>query len=437
MRLVMVGVNHRAADVEVRERVAIGPAALPAALAALRRHAAEGLILSTCNRTEVYGIVGHVGSGERELRRFLAEFHGLDADTLGRSLIAADGRDAARHLCAVAAGLDSMALGEAQILGQVRAAYLAALHHGTLGPVLGALGRHALAAGKRARSETAIGRHAVTIPYAAVELARSVLGGLEGRTVLVIGAGEMAELALRSLLEYGCGSALVINRTLARARELAERRGGEALPWSALREAVARADVVISSTGAGRHVVTPELVAAGARAGRLLCLIDIAVPRDVAPSVRDLPGVALYDIDDLAATCAANSARRAAAAAAAQAIVDEEADRFMAWWRAREVVPTIQALRERAEQIREQELRRALARLPGLSERDRQVVAALASALVGKLLHQPTVYLKQSEDALGQAHIVRRLFDLPEPAADTAPLVDGALDAADREARGA
>lgn len=414
MVILALGVHYKSAPVAVRERVAFAPDDLPTALAALREYVAEGAILSTCNRTEIYALVGHVHSGGKNLRRFLSESRGVPAADLEPYLRWYCQEEAVRHLFRVAAGLDSMVLGEPQILGQVREAWTLARQAGSLGPVLENLFREAVVVGKRARRETGISRHAVSVSSAAVILARQVVGDLTGCTVAVIGVGKMGEQAAELLVENGARRLLVLNRTAARAQDLADRLGGQALPLDRLAEALVQADVVITSTGAPTPIVTAALVESllARRAGRPLCLIDIAVPRDVEPAVGRLPRVRLYNIDDLQAVCTANLGERAREADRVEALVAEHVERFRLWWQAREVVPTIAALRQRAEEIRQAELARALARLGHLSERDRQVVSALSVAIVNKLLHRPITRLKEVADSRSYSRALRDLFGL-------------------------
>jgi glutamyl-tRNA reductase len=409
--LVLTGLSFRSAPIELREKVAFGADELAPALRAL----GSGVILSTCNRTEIYQEAG-APVGELTPVQLLDHRAGDARSEVRRHLYHLGGENAIRHLFAVAAGLDSMVLGEPQILGQVRAALNAAEAAGTAGPVLAHVFRQAIRVGRRARDETFIGRHAVSVSSAAVELARRVFGRLEGCRALVIGAGEMGELTVRTLAEHGVGVVAVANRTLDRARALAGRFGGEALALDDLADALAAADIVISSTDAASFVIQGDDVrrALAERGGRPLFIIDIAVPRDVDPTVRSLPGVFLYDIDDLQALCAVNRESRQREVQRVQQIIEMEVRDLLAWWSSRRVIPTIIAMRERAEQIRRAELSEALARLGHLSEADRASIEALTRAIVAKLLHRPTVRLKELAAADDEAAIelVRDLFSL-------------------------
>ncbi len=370
MIILTVGLSHKTAPVEVRERLAFPSEALSSGLAALKAYVAEGVILSTCNRTEVYGLVGHASTGAASIRRFLADFHRVPQAEFEPYLYTLEHLAAVRHLFAVASGLDSMVLGEHQILGQVRQALDAARTDGTAGPVLDGLFRHAVHTGKRARAETEIGRSPISVGSVAVALARQVLGSLAGRTVLVVGAGKMGEVTFRALREAGADRLLVVNRTFSRAAALAAQLGGRALAWRNLSAGLEAADIVVTSAGSTRPLIRPRLVSSvlSRRSGRPLVFVDIAVPRNVDPAVRGLSGAVVYDIDDLEALCAANRRGREQEVGRVEAIIAEEVESFTEWWRGRQVLPTILALRRRAEAIREAELRRAFRRLGGLSE---------------------------------------------------------------------
>lgn len=407
--LTVTGLSFRGAPVDVRERVLIADSALGPALAAL----GHGIILSTCNRTEIYQLTDRPASS-LDAARFLQQRFG-DAEVLGSYLFELTDSQAVRHLFAVAAGLDSMVIGEPQILGQVRAALQAAETAGTAGPVLSRVFRQAIRAGRRARSETFVGRHALSVSSAAVELARAVFGSLDGCRALVVGAGEMGELTVRALADHGVGVVAVANRTLATADTLARRFGGEAVPLADLVPSLAAADIVITSTDAPGFVINRGTVekAVPARGNRPLFVIDIAVPRDVDPAVRSLPNVFLYDIDDLKARCEVNREERRREIRPVQRIVDEEVAEFEAWLRTRRVIPTVVALRAQAERARQEELAEALRKLRHLSAADREVVDTLTRAIVGKLLHAPTVRLKELA-SVADPEAVQRARDLAE-----------------------
>jgi glutamyl-tRNA reductase len=419
MLVMALGLSYKTAPLALMERMVFPPEALPSALAALREHSAHGIILSTCNRVEIYALVGHQESGRRALLRFLADYHGLTPRELSAYTYVCTQDDAVAHLFRVVAGLDSMMLGETQILGQVRAAYAAASRYGSPGPVLARLFHNAIEVGKRAHRETRICQSAGSLSAAAVGLARERLGDLAGRTALVVGAGETGRLTARTLRASGAGALLVANRTLEQAQVVARAVNAEAFALDAIEPALGRADVVISSTGARSYVVDAGAVRAAmaVRPARPLYCIDVAVPRDVDPAVADVPNVHLYNLDDLQFVCGAEADTRAPDVRQVERIVAEEGERFFRWWDQREVVPTITALRARADAIREAELAKAYARLGDLSERDRETIDALTAAIVNKLLHQPIVRLKErsgDHDGRQYAPAARALFALPD-----------------------
>jgi len=401
MSLVLVGTSHRLAPVEDRERVAVDLDAA-AALAASFADQGEAVCLSTCNRTELYLVRGDpeeaeasavaaLGSGEIELYRLRDE-------------------DAALHLFRVAAGLDSLVPGEGEILGQVRSAYEA----GSCGPVLHRLFRQALHAGKKVRTETAIAESPTSVSSAAAALAQQVFGDLDGCQVLLIGAGEVSELAARSLAKRGASIAAVTSRTHERAVQLAERFGGRAVPFEQLGDELERAEVVVSSTSSLEVVLSRGQVPD--RKGRPLFVIDLAVPRDVDPDVAALDDCYLYDIDDLEAVVSESMSGRWREAERAESITEQEAKRFRDWQSSRDVVPAIASLRERAETIRSGELAKAESRLEGLSESERRTVESLTTQIVNKLLHVPIVRMKEAAatEGTGYVEVARHLFGLAD-----------------------
>ncbi len=400
MEPVVVGVNHRSAPVELREQMALAGDGLRAALAAALHElpADEAVILSTCNRLELY-LVGPEPHGlPRPAVHFLAQWSGLDPTTLQAVIYSRRGSDAVRHLLRVAAGLDSQILGESQILGQVREALETAQAVGTAGKVLVGLFQAAIHTGKRARHETAIGRSTTSVSHVAVELALSQVSGEADPRVLLVGAGEMVHLALKALRHREVRRIGCVNRTLTRAQAMMAPVDGRAFPWSRLAEALAWADVVISGTGAPHTVIDVGDVASvlPERQGRPLVFVDMAVPRDVDPALDGLDGVVRLDIDDLRATLDANLARRRAAIPAVEAIVAEEEARFMAWLQAQSVAPLIRSLRQQVREMADQELALALRRLSRLSPEERAVVEKLVHRLVNKFLHRPTVQLREA-----------------------------------------
>jgi glutamyl-tRNA reductase len=401
--LFVAGMNHRTAPVAMREQLALEEEKIREILADLsgRGLLQEVMILSTCNRVEVYGVAAVPGEARSQAFSQLGSHRGVAWRELEPLLYTATGDEAALHAFRVAASLDSMVLGEPQILGQVKDAFALAQSAGTAGPVLHALMSHAFSAAKRVRSETLVGRLAVSISYAAVELARRIFEGLEGKAVLLVGAGEMSELAARHLIDHGALPIYVANRTWSRAQELARGLGGVPVPFDQLEATLARVDIVITSTAAPEPVVTAAQVRAAlhARRGRPLFFIDIAVPRNVEPAVNDLEGAFCYDIDDLRAVVESNLKERQREAQRAQVLLEREVDKFAGRLQQLEVVPTIVSLREKLEAIRRAELERALARLPGAAEDTRRVMDALSQAIVNKVLHAPMVKLKDSSRA--------------------------------------
>lgn len=418
MALVVVGLNHKTAPVIVRERLAFAEHELAEPLRRFHDPAIQELVLlSTCNRVEFYLQTRRAEDGVRQCADFLAAYHKLSVAEFVPHLYQLHDTDAVRHLFRVAASLDSMVLGEPQILGQVKTAYLAAQAAGRTGVVLNQLFTRALRVAKAVRHETGIGDNAVSVSYAAVELAKKIFERLYDRTAMVLGAGETSELAARHLMRQGVATMYVANRTMARAEKLAQALDAKAIPWEAFPEHLVLADIVLSSTSAPQPIVDRALVhgVMRARKGRPMFFIDIAVPRDVDPAVNSLDEVFLYDIDDLEKVVEANRRERQQEALVAEDLIWREVRHFQQWLAARDVVPTIVALRRRAEAVRLDELEKVLAKLGTLSERDRRAVEALTVGIVNKLLHAPTVNLKRaSRDGQGQdfAQLLQQLFEL-------------------------
>ena len=401
--LFVAGMSHRTAPLEVREALALEEDKLREILVALGAGgpAAELMILSTCNRVEVYGVTDAPGEARAAVFRALGAHRGVALATVEPHLVTKSQDEAVRHAFRVAASLDSLVVGEPQILGQVKDAFALAQSCRTAGPVLSALMSQAFSVAKRVRTETEVGRLAVSVSSTAVELARKIFGSLEGKAVLLLGAGEMAELAARLLMEGGAMPLYVANRTAARARDLAQALAGTAVAMSDVPAVMARVDVVIAATAAQEPVVrVPDARAAiQTRGARPLFLIDLGVPRNVEAAVNDLDGVFCYDVDDLQQVVEANLRERQREAQRAESLVDREVAKFLARLRDVEVVPTIVSLRERLEAIRRGELDKALARLPGATDETRQVLEALSQAIVNKVLHTPIEKLRDSSRA--------------------------------------
>jgi glutamyl-tRNA reductase len=406
MRLVLVGVSHHRAPIELRERAALGRDEAAELAHRLAGESCEAVCLSTCNRTELY-LADE--SGDEAERKAEAALLALET-ALGPALYRLRDEAAALHLFRVAAGLDSMVPGEGEILGQVRTAY----ELGATGPFLDRLFREALHAGKKARTQTAIGESPASVSSAAASLAEQVFGDLRGRKILVVGAGKVSELAARNLLSRGAEIAWVANRSADRATELAHRFHGEALPLERVETELAHADVLLSSTSAPDWILERAQVerAMRVRRGRPLFLIDLAVPRDLDPAIHELDGCYLYDIDDLQAVVAETLAGRRREAERAEGIVAEEAERFRAWQASLDVVPAIASLRARAEEIRAAELQKAK-----LSDSERRAAESVSAAVLNKLLHLPTIRMKQAAaaaDGVIYADAVRHLFGLED-----------------------
>jgi glutamyl-tRNA reductase len=418
MRLLAVGISHRTAPVELRESVDFGRGGLEAALTAFaaRGLGREVVLLSTCNRSEIY-LGADADAAADACARFMSDYHGIAHDSIAPHLFVHRGADVAQHLFRVAAGLDSMVVGEPQILGQVKDAYAKATAYKSTGALTNRLFTSAFSVGKRVRSETGLGEGAVSVSYAAISLAKKIFGDLTGLDVLILGAGEMAKLTGVYLQAQRVRQLSLVSRTLSTAQTLARRVGGRARPWDQLDKALAAADIVISATGAPEPVLTHSRIedAMRRRRDRPLFLIDIAVPRDVEPEVGNLDQVFLYNIDDLRSIVQENLARRSAELERAEAIVREEVVRFGSWMQSREIIPTVVALRERFETIRKSELQRLEPKLSGLSPDARARVEEITHLIVEKLLLTPTEQLKSVSDerlVIAYADALHRLFGL-------------------------
>ena len=416
MSVVVIGLNHRTTPLDLLERMTIADAGLPKALHDLvsRSDVSEAVVLSTCNRTEVYAVAERFHGAYQDIRDFLGELSFLAPEDFSDNLYTHYDTPAVAHLFSVAAGLDSAVLGESEVLGQVKVAWDRAREEGAAGAALNLLFRHALEAGKRARTETGIARNITSVSQAAVALAGQRLGGLAGRRVLVLGAGEMGEAMVLGLAKAGVADIAVANRTWDRAVELAERAGGRPVRLLDVPAAMADVDVLLSSTGAASPLLEVEDVEAivAARDGRPLLIVDIAVPRDVDPAVGALDGVTLLDMDDLRAFAEAGTQARKREVAAVQALLDEELERYLDATSAREVAPMIVALRERAEQVRRAELDRYRNRLDGLDEVQLDAVEGITRGIIGKLLHEPSIALKDAAGSTRGDRLVASLREL-------------------------
>jgi glutamyl-tRNA reductase len=397
MAILALGLNHKSAPVEVRERISFGPDILVGALRSLTEHAevGEGVILSTCNRTEIYCAVS--GSGESPVVPWLGRFHGLDPDRLAPYLYTYLDRNAVSHLLRVACGLDSMVLGEPQILGQVKTAFQAARDSGATGKLLGRLFQHAFSVAKQVRTDTAIGNSPVSVAFAAVSLARQIFSDLSDQTALLIGAGETIELVARHLHQQGVGRIIVANRTVERAHELAEQFDGQAIALTELPKHLPEADILMSSTASPLPVLGKGAVesALKRRKHRPIFMVDIAVPRDIEPEVAELNDVYLYTVDDLQGVVEEGLRSRQAAAEAAHEIVAFHTEEFMAWLRSLDAVTLIQDYRRCAELVRDELVARALRQLNS-GKAPEEVIGFLAHTLTNKLLHAPSERMRQA-----------------------------------------
>lgn len=429
--ILALGVSHKTAPLDLRERLALTEGSATSALRELT--AVDGIheaaAISTCNRTELYLIVSDPVEAESKALSVLTRQADIRPTELISHLYSLRSSEAARHLMQVTAGLDSMILGEAEIQGQVKRAYELALVEGATGPILNRLFRGALAAGGRAREETGISEKGVSIPSVAVELARRALGDLTDRRVLMVGAGETAELVARALVARGVHTVFVANRHYDRAIGLAQQFDGQAVRFEDLPEQLAEADIVVSATNSPHHIVERRELqdVMAERPGRALMLIDIAVPRDIDPECREIPGVGVFDIDDVQQIAERNASGREAEAKKAELIVAAELDRFERWLASLEVVPTIAALRERGDEIVARVLAENESRWESLSEADRERLEAMAKAIASRLLHEPTLRVRRAageEDAHFLLGALRELFGLD---VETAP-ESGAVD---------
>jgi len=422
MNLVTVGLNHKTSPVEIREKLSFPADSIGEPLKKLISNYGlnEGVILSTCNRVEALGITPDMEKGVWQIKRFLSDFHGIPLETLDEHLYSHCGQDAVKHLFRVAAGLDSMVMGEPQILGQVKDAYGHAVQFNTAGVVVNKLYHKAFQVAKRIRTETKIGESAVSVSFAAVELARKIFGSLEGKSVMLLGAGEMAELAAKHLINSGVKELLVANRTYERAVEFVKGFScGTAIMFREFPHYLKNVDIVIASTGATNFIIRPDQVSEVMRERRQrpMFFIDISVPRNIDPAINGIDNIYLYDVDDLQGVVEANIQERGKEAEAAEKIIEEEIERFYRWVKSLDVVPTIIALRQSFDAIRKAEIEKALPLINNgnLSEKEKKALEAMTSAIVNKILHSPVTFLKkESHKVEGDLYVdaVQKLFDL-------------------------
>lgn len=429
MHIVVVGVNYKTAPVEIREKLTFGESELVEAMKALQQQKSilENVIISTCNRTEIYAVVDQVHTGRYYIKTFLADWFQMEKDVLAPYLKIFENEAAVEHLFRVACGLDSMILGETQILGQVRSSYLLAQQENTIGTVFKQLFKQAVTLAKRAHAETEIGSNAVSVSYAAVELAKKIFGDLSSKHVLVLGAGKMGELALQNLYGSGVKKVTVINRTFEKAQHLAEKFSGNAKSLSELQCALVEADILISSTGAKEYVITKEMMTnvEKMRKGRPLFMVDIAVPRDLDPALSELESVFLYDIDDLEGIVQANLEERKKAAEQIEIMIEAELVEFQQWLHTLGVVPVLAALREKALAIQAETMQSLERKLPHLSERDRKVISKHTKSIINQLLRDPILRAKElaaepnAEEAL---QLFAKIFNIEEALQTSQPM---------------
>ncbi|MDP2952424.1 MAG: glutamyl-tRNA reductase [Chloroflexota bacterium] len=412
MNLLVVGVNYRTAPVEIRERLAWSGERLNGALEKLSGYVTHGVILSTCNRTEVYTVAEKATSSR--VANFLSDISGLPHFVVASYRYDFQQREVVRHLFRVASGVDSMIVGETQILGQVRQALDRAKVAGATTPSLVRLFQQSVKVGRLVRQATDISRNAASVSSASVDLVGRLMPDMAAAGVLVVGAGKIAQRVAKTLADRGVSRMTVINRTFQRAAELSATLGVAARPFEELGEALVSADVAITATGAAEYLIESPMVkeALKQRKQRPLYFIDIAVPRNIDPEVAKIKGVSLHDIDDLRSIAEANLQAREREVVKVEKIIEGEVSKFMAWWDAQEVLPILTALRSKAESIRRAELARALGKLPDLSEEQRSSLEAMSCAIVNKLLHQPTIVLKQGRDGTSYAWAIQELFGL-------------------------
>jgi glutamyl-tRNA reductase len=425
MNIIVVGLSHKTAPLEIRENVAFAPNRIehPLREVIALPDIAEAVILSTCNRVEVYAATRDIAGGMARIKRFLADYHHIPFDKLEPHLYGYHSEDAIRHVFRVAASLDSLVMGEPQILGQVKSAYGYAAEYKTSGIILNRFLHKAFSVAKRVRTETRIASSAVSVAFAAVELAKKIFGDLTDKTVMLIGAGEMCELAAKHFINGGIRGIMIANRTFERAEKLADEFDGRAVNFNDLLDHLHKADIVLSSTGAPQHIIKSKDVTEVIRRRKLkpMFFIDIAVPRDIDPKVNELENVYLYNTDDLQGVVESNLRQRAAEAGKAEQIVNQEIAQFFTWLSALDITPTIVALRSRFDEIRQAEMAKTRAAWKDLPPEAEKRLDALTSAIIGKLLHTPLTVLKQNRQGNRNdlyVDALRQLFGLEMETSD-------------------
>lgn len=421
MHTIVVGVNFRTAPVEIRERLSFIESELPQAMQALQEQKSilENVIVSTCNRTEIYAVVDQLHTGRYYIKQFLANWFKIPMESFSSYLFIYEMDGALEHLFKVTAGIDSMVLGETQILGQVRKSFLEGQEHSTTGTVFNQLFKQSITLAKRAHAETAIGENAVSVSYAAVELGKKIFGSLKNKHVVILGAGKMGELATKNLHGSGAGKITVINRTFEKAQLLAAKFDGQAKSMQELQCALLEADILISSTGSTDFVIDYELMqfVERLRKGKPLFMVDIAVPRDLDPRIGELPNVFLYDIDDLQGIVEANLAERERAAGEIMLMIEEELVQFKDWLGTLGVVPVISALRQKALQIQSDTMASIENKMPELTDRERKILSKHTKSIINQLLKDPILQAKElaaSPNSEAQLQLFQQIFGIEE-----------------------
>ncbi len=417
MKILVAGLNHNTADVEVREKVAFDGSRLDEGLRRLRElpEIEEGMILSTCNRVELYAHVKDTFKASESIKNFLSEFHHVNRELLDKAIYTHDDVDAIRHIFRVASSLDSMVVGEPQILGQLKEAFETSLEKKTTGILLNRLMKKAISVAKRVRSETKIAENAVSISFAAVELAKKIFADLSDKVFMLLGAGEMAELAARHLMNNGVKEVIVANRSFERACDLSKEFNGRPVALDDFLREMLHSDIVICSTGAPNYILMKDQMqkVMKERKQRPVFLIDISVPRNIDPKINDLDNVYLYNIDDLQGIVDANMFERKKEAEKAEKIIEEEIEPFLKWLSSLDSVPTIVALREKAEEIKKEEFEKLMNRFPEMEDKQKKAIECMAAAIINKLIHPPTKALKEDpEDKDLMIAIIKKLYGI-------------------------
>lgn len=417
MKTIVIGLNHKTADVDIREKLAFNGPKLEEGLLKIKDlpEVKEAVVISTCNRVELYLNVNDAEKAYESIKDFFAEFHGIPKDPLDKSLYLYDNIKAVRHIFRVASSLDSMIVGEPQILGQLKDAFEFALEKKTTGVLLNKLFKKAISVAKRVRTETRIAENAVSISFAAVELAKKIFGSLSEKSFMLLGAGEMAELAVKHIINNGVKTIVVANRTYDRGCELAKEFNGRAIKFDDFLNEMVHSDIVICSTGAQNYVLSKSQMQKimKERKNKPVFIIDISVPRNIDPEINDINNVYLYDVDDLKGVIDSNISERKKEAEKAEGIVEEEIEIFSRWISSLDAVPAVIALREKAESIKNEEFERLINRLPDIGEKERKAIEHMANSIINKLIHAPTVVLKEdSEDKDVLIATIKKLYGL-------------------------